>query len=231
MSPWAKNYWIWYYDCTCLAEWQRLMKSYCTNQGRSVEDTVINNAMIWPEPGRDVKVAREQASRLTGYNVTYSDRSFLDKKSIAHGFNESPIRINRFIREQETWTAVEIKTRGEQLAAKALKIWQPLVVDPVAIQQAELADHIAAPEKYSIDTIEWTAAAKALFDPIRPQIQALGSDINELPNSRSIIYRVFDFVVEVLPSVPTDSKLTTRADCALTSVCRVAAAVANSRSA
>ena len=40
------------------------MKSYCTNQGRSVEDTVINNAMIWSEPGRDVKVAREQASRL-----------------------------------------------------------------------------------------------------------------------------------------------------------------------
>ena len=47
-----------------IAEWQRLMKSYCTNQGRSVEDTVINNAMIWSEPGRDVKVAREQASRL-----------------------------------------------------------------------------------------------------------------------------------------------------------------------
>ena len=168
---------------------------------------------------------------LTGYNATYSDRSFQDKKSIAHGFNESPVRLNRFMREQGTWTPVEIKTRGEQLAAMALKIWRPLVVDPVAIQQAELADHIAAPEKYSIDTIEWTAAAKALFDPIRPQIQALGSDINELPNSRSIIYRVFDFVVEVLPSVPTDSKLTTRADCALTSVCRVAAAVANSRSA
>ena len=34
---------------------------------------------------------------------------------------------------------------------------------------------------------------------LRPQIQALGSDISELPNSRSVIYRVFDFVVEVLP--------------------------------
>ena len=31
------------------------------------------------------------------------------------------------------------------------------------------------------------------------QQQALGSDISELPNSRSVIYRVFDFVVEVLP--------------------------------
>ena len=136
---------------------------------------------------------------LTGYNATYSDKSFQLKKTIEHGFNESPVRLNRFMREQETWTATEIKTRGEQLAAKALEIWRPLVVDPFAIQQAELADHIAAAEKYSIDTIEMTAAAKALFDSLRPQIQALGSDISELPNSRSVIYRVFDFVVEVLP--------------------------------
>ena len=47
-----------------LAEWARLIKSYCAAQGRPVEDGVMASAMLWLEPGRDVKVAREQAVRL-----------------------------------------------------------------------------------------------------------------------------------------------------------------------
>lgn len=47
-----------------LAEWARLIKSYCANQGRRTEDGVIASAMLWSEPGRDVKIAREQAVRL-----------------------------------------------------------------------------------------------------------------------------------------------------------------------
>lgn len=38
---------------------------------------------------------------LTGYNSTYSDRPFAEKKSIKGGFNESAVRLNKFIREQE----------------------------------------------------------------------------------------------------------------------------------
>ena len=39
---------------------------------------------------------------LTGYNSSYSDRPFLEKKTISGGFNESSVRLNRYIREQES---------------------------------------------------------------------------------------------------------------------------------
>jgi hypothetical protein len=47
-----------------VAGWSRLMKIYGETQGRRLGDSVIIEAMAWSEPGRDVRVAREQALRL-----------------------------------------------------------------------------------------------------------------------------------------------------------------------
>jgi predicted transport protein len=136
---------------------------------------------------------------LTGYNSTYSDRPFAEKKTIAGGFSDSPLRLNKFIREQSAWTATTIEQRGKQLAEKALAVWRPLVVDPLAVKQRELEEHKALAANYKIENLEADDAAKKLLDVLRPQIQALGTDVVELPNDRSVIYRVFDFVVEIIP--------------------------------
>ena len=55
---------------------------------------------------------------LTAYNPEYSDRPFDEKKTMPKGFNESPLRLNKFVREQSSWTAVEIEARGKALAAR-----------------------------------------------------------------------------------------------------------------
>jgi uncharacterized protein with ParB-like and HNH nuclease domain/predicted transport protein len=136
---------------------------------------------------------------LTGYNSTYSDRPFAEKKTIAGGFSDSPLRLNKFIREQSAWTATTIEQRGKQLAEKALAVWRPLVVDTLAVKQRELEEHKALAANYKIENLEADEAAKRLLDVLRPQIQALGPDVVELPNDRSLIYRVFDFVVEIIP--------------------------------
>lgn len=136
---------------------------------------------------------------LTGYNSTYSDRPFAEKKTIAGGFSDSPLRLNKFIREQSAWTATTIEQRGKQLAEKALAVWRPLVVDPLAVKQRELEEHKALAANYKIENLEADEAATRLLDVLRPQIQALGPDVVELPNDRSLIYRVFDFVVEIIP--------------------------------
>lgn len=47
-----------------VAEWSRLMKIYGEKQGRRLGESAIVKAMTWSEPGRDVRVAREQALRL-----------------------------------------------------------------------------------------------------------------------------------------------------------------------
>lgn len=136
---------------------------------------------------------------LTGYNSTYSDRPFAEKKTIAGGFSDSPLRLNKFIREQSAWSTTTIEQRGKQLAEKALAVWRPLVVDPLAVKQRELEEHKALAANYKIENLEADEAAKRLLDVLRPQIQALGPDVVELPNDRSVIYRVFDFVVEIIP--------------------------------
>jgi predicted transport protein len=136
---------------------------------------------------------------LTGYNPTYGDRSFAEKKAIDKGFNESPLRLNKFIREQLAWTAKEIEERGKMLAAKALTIWRPLIVDPISVKEHELEEHKALAAKYSVSAIEMDDVARNLFDVLRPQVQGLGVDVVELPSEHTVVYRVLDFFAEVIP--------------------------------
>lgn len=60
---------------------------------------------------------------LTGYNSEYSDRPFRDKREMAGGFKESPLRLNQGLRAIETWNEEAIILRGETLAHEALRIW------------------------------------------------------------------------------------------------------------
>ena len=55
---------------------------------------------------------------LTGYNSKYSDRPFAEKKTISGGFEESSVRLNKYIREQAQWTPVQMKDRGKLLAQR-----------------------------------------------------------------------------------------------------------------
>ena len=47
-----------------LAEWVRLMKSYASGQGRSLNEADIAKAMTWSDPSRDVTLARQRAITL-----------------------------------------------------------------------------------------------------------------------------------------------------------------------
>lgn len=60
---------------------------------------------------------------LTGFNSVYSNSPFEVKKTIPNGFNESAVRLNHFVRNQEEWTATQMEERGKRLAQRALLIW------------------------------------------------------------------------------------------------------------
>lgn len=175
----------------------------------SIEHVLPQNEDLRPEwrtmLGSDWKAVQETWLHrlgnltLTGYNSTYSDRPFSEKKTIAGGFDESPLRLNKFIREQSAWDGKTIEQRGKLLAEKAVTVWRPLVVDLLAVKQRELEEHKAFAANYRIEDLELDDIAKKLLEALRPQIQAFGEDVVELPNSRSVIYRVFDFFVEIIP--------------------------------
>ena len=135
---------------------------------------------------------------LTGYNAEYSDRSFADKKTIAGGFNDSPLRLNRFIRKQDRWTATEMDERGRQLAKKAVTIWPALTVDAETVREAELEERKTQAARYSLDDLEFDPDSRALFDALRPQIMALGNDIVEFCGAKTVTYRVYDFLLEII---------------------------------
>jgi uncharacterized protein with ParB-like and HNH nuclease domain/predicted transport protein len=136
---------------------------------------------------------------LSGYNSEYSDRSFKEKKSIEGGFDQSPLRLNRSVREQMNWTAAEMERRGKDLAARAVGIWPALVVDADAVKESELEERKAQAAKYSLEKLEFDAGSRALFDLLRVQVLALGDDVVELYGQRSVTYRVYDFFVEIIP--------------------------------
>lgn len=175
----------------------------------SIEHVMPQNEDLRPEwrtmLGSDWKAVQETWLHrlgnltLTGYNSTYSDRPFSEKKTIAGGFDESPLWLNKFIREQSAWDGTTIEQRGKLLAEKAVTVWRPLVVDLLAVKQRELEEHKAFATNYRIEDLELDDIAKNLLEALRPQIQAFGEDVVELPNDRSVIYRVFDFFVEIIP--------------------------------
>lgn len=136
---------------------------------------------------------------LTGYNSEYSDRSFTDKKKLKNGFNDSPLRLNRPVREASKWTEKEIEARGKALATKALKIWKSLIVDEAAVKAAQLEELKSQAARYSVEKLSMEPKVRELFDDLRTSILALGGDVVELCNEKSVTYRTMDYFVELIP--------------------------------
>ena len=60
---------------------------------------------------------------LTGYNSELGDRPYAEKRDMPGGFKDSPIRLSAGLGQLEAWTEVEIRSRGEALAARAAQVW------------------------------------------------------------------------------------------------------------
>ena len=136
---------------------------------------------------------------LTGYNSTYSDRSFAEKKTIPGGFAESSVRLNKSVRDQNVWATREMTTRGEELSWRTLKVWPVLDVDPALVEaerQRELKELAAGRDPARV---KMSPAARSLFDLTRAQVREFGPDVLELPEAKSVSYHTTEFFLEVLP--------------------------------
>lgn len=60
---------------------------------------------------------------LTGYNSELSNRSFVEKKTIDGGFNESSLAINRMLQTLDQWTESELKLRQDWWKKQLTKVW------------------------------------------------------------------------------------------------------------
>lgn len=63
---------------------------------------------------------------LTGYNSEYQNARFLEKKTMAGGFEEGGLHINRWIKNQDKWTEAELEQRDAILQDEAVALWPRL---------------------------------------------------------------------------------------------------------
>lgn len=136
---------------------------------------------------------------LTGYNSTYSDRSFEEKKNIKGGFAESSVRLNKFVREQDKWTGNEIRDRGQELARLALKAWPTLSVNQTLIDAAKLAELRDLASRKDVADVSMSTRARQLFEILRVKIQSIDPNAIEMAERRSVSYHGPTFFLEVLP--------------------------------
>lgn len=136
---------------------------------------------------------------LTGYNSKYSDRPFQEKKSIQDGFNDSAVRLNKFVREQTCWTAVEIAERGEILADRAVDVWPALEVDQAALDAAEVEELHRRAAKKDVSDVVMSELASQLYSGLRPLMLNLDEKVVEIAESKSISFHSPSFFAEVLP--------------------------------
>ena len=139
---------------------------------------------------------------LTGYNSEYSDRPFSEKKSMAGGFAESPLRLNALIGKAEKWDESEIVNRAKFLALEATEIWPSL---KMSSKEAEKWSQKPAPlrqkSSYQVQDHEYLSRphVQELFEAIRKEILAIDPSISETFLKYWIAYKVDTNFVDLVP--------------------------------
>lgn len=136
---------------------------------------------------------------LTGYNSAYSDRPFAEKKSIKGGFDESSVRLNKFIREQSNWSEDEMRARGEILADRAVSIWKPLDVDQSLVKAAEIQEKRTRASKSNPNDLAMTDAARTIFDEVTKRLRHSYPSLIEMAEKKSVSYHDPEFFLEIIP--------------------------------
>jgi len=135
---------------------------------------------------------------LTGYNSELSDKSFLEKKTIEGGFNDSPIRLNDFLRKVEVWNADNIEGRARELAEKARRVW----FAPNLSQ--EILDKYSTEEKNStVYTIEQYEHLKGdmldLYYALKKRVLNIDSSVKEEYKKLYIAFKSSTNFVDIVP--------------------------------
>jgi len=137
---------------------------------------------------------------LTGYNPELSDRPFLEKRNMAGGFADSPIRLNRGLSKLERWTEEAIVGRGKDLAKLACEVW------PFPAMSAEVLARYRKPRRaergatYTLDDHpQLNGPMRALFDQFRQRVLGLHPGVHEQPRKLYIAYKTVTNFVDLQP--------------------------------
>lgn len=136
---------------------------------------------------------------LTGYNSEYSDKPFIEKRDMAGGFAQSPLRVNAGLGQLDDWNETTIKQRAAKLAKSAVGVWPaPNLAKEIAEAYRPKA---AVREQYRIEDHPHllSPAMSDLFAAFRKEVLALDPCISEEFLKLYVAYKAETNFVDVVP--------------------------------
>ena len=137
---------------------------------------------------------------LTGYNAEYSDRPFAEKRDMAGGFKQSPLKLNAGLGQLEIWNEAAIQERAGRLADQALTVWTAPKLDAATLA-AYLPEKPATASGYTIEDHPHllTAGPRELFEAFRNDVLALDPCVTETFTKLYVAYKAETNFVDVIP--------------------------------
>jgi len=135
---------------------------------------------------------------LTGYNSELSDKPFSQKKTMEGGFNDSPIRLNDFLRKVDSWNAENIEARAKELAEKARQIWfAPNLSQDVLVKYSTEEKTTTV---YSIEQYEHLKGDMLeLYHTLKKRILNIDSSVKEEYKKLYIAFKSSTNFVDIVP--------------------------------
>lgn len=135
---------------------------------------------------------------LTWYNSEYSDRPFMEKKTMKWWFNESPITLSIWLRDTNTWNETNIIERWEKLSELAKEVWlfedlDDSILDKYRPKEKE--------DSYTYDNFKHlnSPTTKGLFEYLKEKVLAFHPDVYENINKLYISFKYQTNFVDVEP--------------------------------
>jgi predicted transport protein len=136
---------------------------------------------------------------LTGYNSELSDKPFKQKKSIDGGFNDSPIRLNDFMRKVDVWNEDIIKSRAKELAEKAKQIWAAPNLPQSVLDKYKPAEKEAA-ATYTLEQYDHIKGDMLdLYQALKKRIMNIDSSVVEEYKKLYIAFKSNTNFVDIIP--------------------------------
>ncbi len=135
---------------------------------------------------------------LTGYNSTYSNRSFQEKQGMEKGFKNSPLRLNQSLRDLKSFGEEEIKKRANDLADLALKIWTYPKLDAETLEKYKPKKDKKEKKVYDLSSYKFGSHSRELFDILSKGIKALDERITESFMKAYIAYKFKTNFVDIV---------------------------------
>lgn len=184
-------------------------KERVTVENYTVEHILPQNERLSPQWRADLGPDFERIQKtylhtlgnltLTGYNSEYSDRPFAEKRDMAGGFKQSPLKLNEGLGALTTWNEDAIRSRAARLAAVVTDVWRAPHLDAAVLESYRVKP--ATSTNYTIEDHPHIASGpmRELFAAFRREVLALDPAVTEEFLKLYVAYKAETNFVDVVP--------------------------------